>query len=105
MFQCALSGKSLVRMRRASPLARKVVINKVIDRGESSQLCCSGALLAAFKMPKQVAYNARGASQRGLKLIFSRAIMPRIIGADDFLRVVVRVRKRDEYRGILRPVE
>ncbi len=70
MFQCALSGKSLVRMRGASPLARKVVINKVLDRGESSQLCCSDALLAAYKMPKQVTYNARGASQRGLKCNF-----------------------------------
>jgi hypothetical protein len=49
MFQCALSGKSLVRMRGASPLARKVVINKVLDRGESSQFCSSDALLAALK--------------------------------------------------------
>ena len=55
---------------RRFALSQKGLINKVLDRGESSQLCCSDALLAASKMPKQGTYNARGASQRGLKLIF-----------------------------------
>ena len=105
MFQCALSGKSLVRMRGASPLARKVVINKVLDRGESSQFCSSDALLAGFKMPKQVAYNARGASQRGLKCNFRQRHNAKDHWRGPFLRVVVLVRKRDGYRGILRPVE
>ena len=55
---------------RRFALSQKGCNKKVLDRGESSQFCCSDALLAAFKMPKQVAYNARGASQRGLKCNF-----------------------------------
>ena len=89
-------------MRGASPSAIKVVINKVLDRGESSQFSSSDALLAALKMPKQVGYNARGAFTTRPKMQFLAAP---IIGVGHFLRVVVRVRKRDGYRGILRPVE
>ena len=90
---------------RRFALSQKGCNKRYQDRGEFRQFCCSEPLFAAFKMTKQVVYNARDTAQRGLKSIAGRAIIPRMIGVDHFLRVGVLARKGNGCRGILRPFE